>query len=165
MDCISSNRGPGLYFLPGPFRPGFYTGSVSIYALSSRSDFLWVLFRTVHSSKLKSDIVALSFGQNGHQCSYKTRIWNKRSSCCTYTQFKIIEWVGPSLYFLKDAINALRLYSRKTVYCLYFCNYPLLSCSLILSHAGGNNFGRIDSFDIVTCLYMHSIWHYFTLYF
>ena len=49
-------------------------GPASIYARSSRSGFLRVLFRAVHSSKLESDIVTLSLGQNGDQCSYENRI-------------------------------------------------------------------------------------------
>ena len=69
----------GVYFLLGPStRPlneaGLYMGPASIYTCSSRSGFLRVLFCTVYSSKLESDIVALSFGHNGDQCSCETRI-------------------------------------------------------------------------------------------
>ena len=52
---------------------GLFMGPTSIYARSSRSGFLRVLFCAVYSSKLESDIVALSRGQNGDQCSYETR--------------------------------------------------------------------------------------------
>ena len=52
--------GAGLYFFLGPIRLGLYTGLTSIYARSSCSDFRRVLFYAVYSSKLESDIVALS---------------------------------------------------------------------------------------------------------
>ena len=78
---------------------------------SSRSSFLQVFFCAAHSSKLESDIVALSLGQNGDQCSYENRTCTNLSSCCIYTRLTIIEWAGPGvnwrpgLYFLKDVIN------------------------------------------------------------
>ena len=53
-------RGLGLYLLLGPIRLGLYTGPASIYARSSCSGFRRVLFYAVYSSKLESDIVALS---------------------------------------------------------------------------------------------------------
>ena len=72
--------GPGFLFPSWPFstRPlneaGLYMKPTSIYAHSSRSGFLRVLFCAVYSSKLESDFVALSLGQNGDQCSYENRI-------------------------------------------------------------------------------------------
>ena len=85
MYCISSNtcRAPGPLFPSVPFsiqtlsEAVLYTGSASIYARthvrSPSSSFHRVLFCTVHSSNLESDIVALSLLQNGDQCSYENR--------------------------------------------------------------------------------------------
>ena len=75
---ISSER-PRPLFPSGPFSTrllndaGLHMGPASIYARSSQNSFLRILFRTVHSSKLENDIVALSLGQNGDQCSYENR--------------------------------------------------------------------------------------------
>ena len=51
-----------------------YTGPPSTYARNSYSDFLRVLFHTVLSSKLESNLVALSLEKNGDQCSCEPRI-------------------------------------------------------------------------------------------
>ena len=77
--CIYLNRGPALLFPSGPFsthplnKVSFYTRLASIYERSSRSGFLRVLFCAVYSSKIVSNVVALSLGHNGDQCSCETR--------------------------------------------------------------------------------------------
>ena len=87
---VSSNRGPGLYFLLGPFstwllnKAGFYTGPASIYAHRTCSGFLRVLFCAVCSSKLESDIVLLSLGRI-MKTICETRTSTELSSCCAYT--------------------------------------------------------------------------------
>ena len=80
---------------------------------SSCSGFHRVIFHAVYSSKLESNIVALSLEhiRNGGQCSYKTRTCTELCSYCGYTWITIIDWRGPALnsrpglYLLKYTIN------------------------------------------------------------
>ena len=104
-----------------------YTKIPDLWYISC-SGLLRVLFCAVYnySSMLESDIIALSLGHNGDQCSCENRTRTELSSCCTYTWLTIIiDWVGPGLnlrhsfYLLKDAIinpwplNGTGFYSRK----------------------------------------------------